>query len=188
MSRIVPLVTLLALAACSKPTHISIDPKQPFIKGRLETVQLIGHVMTNTVEDAKARVIWKSADPAIAAVDENGKLSGKGSGRTTITATFGELTASVPVEVSWVEQVRASAGQVELSVEAGDPAKVVVEALGFDGRVLKDRVMTWKNESETVCRADPSGQIWPVNEGEGDVVAVFDEKNQARIHCVVKKK
>jgi len=188
MSRIVPLVTMLALAACSKPTHISIDPKQPFIKGRLETVQLIGHVMTNTVEDAKARVIWKSADPAIAAVDENGKLSGKGSGRTTITATFGELTASVPVEVSWVEQVRASAGLVELTVEAGDPAKVVVEALGFDGRVLKDRVMTWKNESETVCRADPSGQIWPVNEGEGDVVAMFDEKNQARIHCVVKKK
>lgn len=188
MTRLTCLTVVLSVVACTKPTHISIDPKQPLIKGRLESVQLIGHVMTNKVEDAMAHVTWRSEDPAIAAVDEMGKVSGKGSGRTQIVATFGELTASVPVEVSWVEQVRASADRVELSIEAGDPAKVTVEGLGFDGRVLKDRVLSWKAENETICRADPSGQIWPVGEGEADVVASFDDQHQARIHCVVKKK
>lgn len=181
------LAGLLALAACTKPTHITIDPKQPQLKGHKETVQLIAHVMTNSVEDAKARVQWRSENPEIAAVDESGKVSGKSSGRTELVATYGDLKASVPIEVSWVEQVRADKGVVELSYQEGDAAKVKVEAVGFDGRVLKDRPISWKSETENVCRADPSGQIWPTGVGEGDVVASFDEQHSIRIHCVVKK-
>lgn len=177
----------LVAAGCQGPTHISIDPKQPTLKGRQESVQLIGHVMTNTVEDAKARVTWKSEMPEIASVDEGGKVSGRSGGRATIVATYGDLRAQVPVDVSWVEQVRADTDHVDISFDKGDPAKVKVEALGYDGRVLKDRMIQWKSENDQVCRPDTTGQLWPVNKGETQVVASFDDVHLVKIRCTVTK-
>ncbi len=191
MSRALPVrscsLVAFALVACQAPTHITLDPKQPLLKGRAETVQLVAHVMTGSVEDATAKVAWMSGDPSVVEVDPDGKARGKSSGRAVVTAERGGLKASVPVEVSWVESVRADHDAVELSEKAGDPARVKVEALGLDGRVLKERPVTWKSGDEKVCRVDPSGQVWPVTAGETRIEARFDETHAAVIRCLVAK-
>ena len=183
---LLPLV-LSGAAACQSPTHITIDPRQPLLRGRTETLQLVAHVMTGTVEDATTKVTWSSSEPAIVEVDADGKVRGRASGRTFVTAERGGLKASVPVEVSWVESVRAERDAVVLSEKAGDPARVKVEALGLDGRVLKERPVTWKSGDEKVCRVDPSGQLWPVSVGETFVEARFDETHAAKLRCTVAK-
>jgi uncharacterized protein YjdB len=185
MTRALP--SLLLLAACQAPTHITLDPRQPLLKGRLESVQLVAHVMTGSVEDATAKVAWSSADPAIVEVDADGKVRGRASGRTFVTASRGALKASVPVEVSWVESVRVDRDAVSLSERDGDPARVKVEALGLDGRILKDRPVTWRSADEKVCRVDPSGQLWPVAQGETTVEARFDGTQAAKVRCTVTK-
>jgi hypothetical protein len=180
------LAVAVPLTACQGPTHITIDPKQPVLRTRNDGVQLIGHVMTNTVEDAKAKVEWKSEDPSIATVDERGRVTPGKSGRTTIVAKHGELEARVPLEVLLVESVRTDATQVELSYKDGDAKKVKVEAIGYDGRVLKDRPVYWRTANEKVCRTDANGQVWPVEMGETDIIANVDDKS-ATVHCVVSK-
>jgi hypothetical protein len=186
MSRALPFLLFVSVA-CQSPTHITLDPKQPLIKGRSESVQLVAHVMTGSVEDATARVAWSSGDPAVVEVGPDGRVRGKASGRAVVTAERGGLKASVPVEVSWVEAVRADRDAVELSEQAGDPVRVKVEALGLDGRVLKERSVTWKSDDEKVCRVDPSGQLWPVSAGETRVEARFDESHAAVVRCTVSR-
>jgi uncharacterized protein YjdB len=180
-------VLALGIAACQSPTHITIDPKQPLLKGRAETLQLVAHVMTGSVEDATAKVGWSSAAPAVVEVDADGRVRGKASGRAVVTAERGGLKASIPVEVSWVESVRSDRDAVVLSETAGDPVRVKVEALGLDDRVLKERPVTWKSSDAKVCRVDPSGQLWPVASGETTVEARFDEAHAVLVRCTVSK-
>jgi len=185
MRRLLLLSVSVAIAACQSPTHITIDPRQPLLKGRQETLQLVAHVMTGKVEDATARVAWATGDGAIVEVDGDGRVRGKASGRAVVTATRGGLSASVPVEVSFVESVRTDHEAVEQSEKAGDPARGKVEALGLDGRVLKERPVVWRSADEKVCRVDPSGQLWPVSAGTTTVEARFDEAHAVSITCAV---
>ncbi len=180
------LLASLVAVACTGPTNIWIDPKEPVLKTRHDRVQLVGHVMTGNVENARAQVKWTSADPKIVVVDDSGHITGVASGRTTVTARYGQLSASVPVEVSFVETVRSDMGQVELSYKKGDPIKPTVDAIGYDGRVLKHRPIFWTTKNDKVCRPDSSGQIWPVEVGETDVVATIADRSFT-IHCTVAK-
>ena len=47
-----------------------------------------------------ARVTWSSSNPAVASVNEDGKVTAINHGSVEITATSGDLTASVPVRVT----------------------------------------------------------------------------------------
>ena len=44
--------------------------------------------------------IWTSADPTVATVDENGKVTARGTGKTTVTLTVGEVSAECEVTVT----------------------------------------------------------------------------------------
>lgn len=178
-------LALATLVGCRQPTHIDITPKQPSVRTRSETVQLVGHVMINHIELPREQVKWSVRDPAIAAVDEQGRLKGLKGGRTWVTATYRGLKAEMPVEVAFVQALQADMNDVELSYEEGSPMKPTVQALGYDGRPIKGRVLSYAPENPKVCRVDPRGQFWPVERGETTVVASLDDQSLP-IRCVVK--
>lgn len=187
MTRIAFALTLAlaTLVGCRQPTHIDITPKQPSLRTRGETVQLVGRVMTNHIEQPRERVQWSVRDPAIATVDEQGRLKGLKGGRTWVTATYGSLKAEMPVEVAFVAALQSDMNDVELSYEEGSPVKPTVQAIGYDGRAIKGRAVTYVPENSKVCRVDPRGQFWPVERGETTVVAALDDQS-IPIRCVVK--
>lgn len=57
----------------------------------------VGDARGNAILGAQVR--WEIADPAIAAVDSGGQVSGVSPGRTGLTVTHGSLRAAFPVEV-----------------------------------------------------------------------------------------
>jgi hypothetical protein len=179
-------LAVLAGAGCNAPTHIEIDPKQPVLKSKVDTLQLVGHVMSKSLEDAEKRVTWSSKDDSIATADEAGHLFCHKGGRTWIVATYGKVSATVPVECLFVEKLRSSLESVELSFEKGDPVKPVIEAIGYDGRPIKDRRPFYKPQDEKVCRVDQSGQFWPVNKGSTVVVVELDQVT-TNVACTVGK-
>jgi uncharacterized protein YjdB len=76
-------------------TSISISPKDNTIKvGETKTL-----IVTKEPADAGANVSFASSNPSVATVDSNGKITALSTGRTTITATSGNLhdTANVTV-------------------------------------------------------------------------------------------
>jgi len=184
--RIALTLAVFALTACQKASHIEIEPRQPVLKTKGDGVQLLGKVMSGKTQFPKERVKWSVADAKVAEVDEKGRVKAVASGRTTVTATYGELTAEVPVEVSLIEGLRSQVNEVTLSYEAGDPAKPMVEALGYDGRPLRDRPVFFRTANEKVCRVDGGGQIWPTEMGETVVTAYADDKT-LDIKCIVGK-
>lgn len=180
------LAATLAAPACKKPSHIEIVPRQPVLKTRVETVTLNGKVMSGSMHYALERVTWASGDDMIATVDADGRVRALSSGRTTITAKYGDLEAEVPVEVSLVEALETKDTAVTLSYDLGDPFRPKVEAIGYDGRPLKDRPIFFRVANDKICRIDGSGQIWPVGIGETVVTAYQDDRELA-ITCTVGK-
>lgn len=175
----------LSLAACQKPDHITIEPKSPQLRTGSDVVQLVSHVMAGTFELVRETVEWSTEDPNIAVVEGNGKLRGISGGRTFVTATYKGLTASVPVDVAFVEKLVSDITEVELDYEAGDAVRPRLDALGYDGRKLKDRTVFFEPEDRKICRVDSSGQIWPGDKGETTIFARLEGKT-VEIKCTVK--
>ena len=98
-------------------------------------------------------VIWKSADPSVATVDENGLLTAVGAGETVITVQSGNQTADIRVEVS--EPISRT-----LSFEL-EPSDTVVTVKADDGvRVLpKDGVYTLEDGVSYTYTAARAGYI-----------------------------
>lgn len=188
MPRLIALVATIVLAAgCQKATHIEVEPKDPMVRTKFDSVQLIARVYSRSFEMVKERVTWSSADPAIAVVDEMGRVSGKAGGRTKIIATYQDgLTATVPVEVAFVGGLKSDTADIALSYDAGDPAKPKVEVVGYDGRIMKDRSPFFRSANDKVCRVDGGGQVWPGDKGETTITATLDEFS-VQMKCVVGK-
>ncbi len=115
-----------------------------------ETFQLFAAVFPDNA--ANTQVIWTSADPTIAEVDENGVVFAKNEGRTNITATtvMGELTASSRITVSGnITDTSIDEYDAELDVEVfirgnvlyvNTPAQETVEVYNMAGQMISRKV------------------------------------------------
>lgn len=65
------------------------------------TVQFlaIGHYSDGSVEDLTDQIVWSSSNSAVATVSSTGLVTGVSPGVVTITATFGELSGSLTLQV-----------------------------------------------------------------------------------------
>ena len=81
------------------PSRVTIEPEQIVVVAG-DTVRLRGRVL-----DDRSRIIsdapltWTSSDPAVAAVDASGLVTGISEGQASITATSGPVNASAPATV-----------------------------------------------------------------------------------------
>ena len=180
--------TLLALccaSACARPDHIEIEPRMPHLTHKGETLQLHGRLMDRTGKYfADERVSFRSRDPFVAAVSENGEVAALSSGHAVVTAQWNELTAEVPIDVDLVEALRVAPEQLEIRVE-DEPVKLSVTPLGLDGRALRGREVRIVSANPAVARVDPDGRVWGLAPGEAVIHASIDDK-EGEIHVRVK--
>lgn len=105
MRRFATLTLIAAVFACSSDsatapdrpvTGVTVDPASaPLILG-----QSVNLTATVTGGFATTTVVWTSLNPAVATVDDSGKVVARAIGATTVTATAGAITATVPVTVT----------------------------------------------------------------------------------------
>ena len=157
----------------------------PRLTHKGETVQLHGRLMDRTGKYfADERVTFRSRDPFIAAVGENGEVAALSSGHAVVTAQWNELTAELPIDVDLVEALRIAPEQLEIRVDA-DPVKLSVTPLGLDGRALRGREVHLVSANPAIARVDPEGRVWGVAPGAAVVHASIDDK-ESEIHVEVK--
>ncbi len=76
-----------------------MDSPYIFATGNMVQLHVNAVYLTNTERVPDANIFWSNADPSITTVDSQGLVSAIAAGQTTIRASFGGLTFSVPVSV-----------------------------------------------------------------------------------------
>jgi uncharacterized protein YjdB len=105
-------------------------------------------------EDATEPVTWASSDDAVATVDDDGLVSVVGAGTATITATSGDVTASVKVTgIILVEDIDVPD---EVTVTYGEPFQLEASVLPADAT---DQALTFTGSDSEIAEVSPEGLI-----------------------------
>lgn len=127
-------------------------------------------------------VTWTSSDEDVITMDGN-TATAYGEGNATITATAGEVSASIDVLVSnsavLVEGVTIDPAEVALYV--GDTAQLSAVVLPEDAT---DKTVTWKSDDEAVATVDENGLVTAVGAGEA-IITVTTNDHMFTSTCTV---
>jgi TolB protein len=114
-------------------------------------------------------VTWRSHNPAVVTVTEDGRLVGQADGRAVVEAGAASgLVATASVEVTSADLAFAPP-TLALSPESEALAQVVVPAQG--NRTLAGPAFSWRSSDENVARVSPLGLVHAVGAGRTTVTA-----------------
>lgn len=142
------------------------------------------------------KVTFVSSNPAVATVDENGKITAIAGGETVITVTCGEQSAQCSVKCSFGEQTEPTTEPTEPTVDVPtgfvlklkyedftisekypDPVAIYKESMG-----VKATDITWTSDNPDVATINENGVVAPV--GKGNTVVHGTYGNQ-KVSCKV---
>ena len=174
------LALALIASACAEkmPDRLALDPAGPFKmqkKGQSETLQVAAFVGKMPYVKA-VPAEWSSSDTSVATVDDKGKVSATGSGKTTITSTAWGLSTTADVTVvivGSVEVVNDVPKPFKLNAKPW-PLKVTVK--DDKGNVIEKPLVRYKALNYCVEVSD-DGVLSPLADGECDVVIESADKS-----------
>jgi uncharacterized protein YjdB len=129
------------------------------------------------------RVVWASANPAIATVSDKGIVTGVSAGRVDVAATAQGKSgiASVRVTPGAVSNVVVSPPDVSITV--GKTATLTARLTDAAGTVLTGRAVTWSSADTRVVTVSASGVVTGVRRGAVVVSATSEGKiGTATVH------
>lgn len=174
------LCTALALSACSESVSVSLTPQSAAI-GVGETVTL-----TATAQNTDEQAAFSSSDPSVAAVSQEGVVTGVAPGTATITARAGGKSAETSVTVKPYFYADAQTKTIELYGAQG--LKDLNKSVNTDGSEYHQYTIRLKSD------ADLGGEVWKplsgysltecVWEGGGHTVSnlVINERNTSEVN------
>lgn len=136
------------------------------------------------IEDAK--LIFESADPAVATVDEQGNVTGVANGTTQIVIKAKPLAAQLQVTVKAGGPASLKAEKTAIDVKVGKTATVAVSAVDAEGKPMPGLALTWGTSSDKTATVSPTGQIKGIAKGAATITASAGDKSVS-IKVTVKK-
>lgn len=190
------LLILVAAAACSrKPASIRISPSKVLLYGIERSERLTAQVLDQKgrpIDDA--RPTWTSSNPAIATVDEGGRVVSKTEGRATITVQADQATGEASVQVIDAATVEVVPGQATLLGPAGTTfpltgivknSKSLPVAVSPTWKSSDDKVVSVSAEGVVTMRANGTvtitAQVGEI-QGASDLVVLISEIARLDVH------
>ncbi|MDO4335639.1 MAG: Ig-like domain-containing protein [Bacteroidales bacterium] len=145
---------------------ITLDKTEATLKAT-ETVQLTATILPETTTDKT--VNWSSSNPAIATVDNNGKVTAIAVGTANITATAASrITASCKITVVETPAATITLNKTEASLKATETVQLTAT---IRPETTTDKSVTWKSSDESIATVDASGKVTAVAVGTADITA-----------------
>lgn len=121
-------------------------------------------------------VTWSSSDPAVAAVDASGNVSGVADGSATVTATSEGQSGSAAVSVKSTLQPVATVAvsPATLTAETGDVQQFTATLTAADGSPLTGRAVVWSSSDVAVLLIDAQGRAAALKAGRVTVTATSE--------------
>jgi uncharacterized protein YjdB len=172
----VGLLVLAALAACSrKPASIQVSPRKVVLYGTDRSQRLTARVLDRKGQALDtARPSWSSSNSEVATVDEGGRVVSKGQGKSTITVSFGGLSADTAVEVVDAASIELVPGQATLVGPPGTSFSLTAIVKSSKNEPLAIRP-TWTSSNEKVVKISSEGLVTSVESGTATVTAHVGE-------------
>ncbi|MHB1454767.1 MAG: Ig-like domain-containing protein [Saccharofermentanales bacterium] len=136
------------------------------------------------VEILDKRVVWQSADPAVAAITEDGVLTALTAGKVAITATsmaYPMLSASYEAEIL-VPSSAVVLDCTEITIYKGTPATLSAQILPEDAAL---KTVSWTSGNNSIATVDEHGVVTGQKIGETVVTAVSGD-GFSHASCIVK--
>lgn len=121
---------------------------------------------------SQADILWKSGNEKIATVSENGLITAVGVGKTTITASIGDVNASCSVEVKEIKpsEIILNKNFVELTI--GDSEQLYAEVLPAN---TTNKTIVWESSDSGVVSVSQDGLIQANGIGNAIITATSGE-------------
>lgn len=156
-------------------TSLQISPSLPDLP--VDTAQPLtatALLSSGGTRDFTGEVDWTAAPSNVAVVSPTGLLSGVGGGTATATATYGPLTASVPVVVRAVTLVSIEVQPQTLSKPEGVTHQYQAVGHYSDGSTQDLTAQaTWATDDGAKATVDSAGLVTTVAPGDVTVSATF---------------
>jgi len=138
------------------------------------------HALTSPadVSEADRTVSWSSSDPSIATVDSSGKVTGKATGSTVITASAGGMSASREIEVSGIKlsYIEKSPGGGKGTTKELTSASVVdiyqyrdISVTVTPYGTARNKTVNWESSNNTVAQVI-SGRVTGNYPGDNAII------------------
>lgn len=137
-----------------------------------------------TPDDYIGRVSWESSDPSVLRVLSNGKVVAVGQGEAVITASVGECTSFVTINVTGEQPGESgltgvSLDRYTLTLYAGEEAEQLTATLKPEGT---EAAIHWTSSNQTAATVSQDGKVTPLAAG---VTVVTAAAGDYRASCIV---
>lgn len=166
-------------------TGVTVSPTSTSIEAG-QTAQLTATVLPANADNQN--ISWSTGDAAIASVDDNGKVTANGVGKTTITVTtedggftaFCEVTVTAPPAPIEVESISMKAAT---TIGIGSSETLVVTYYPEDANTGK--ALTWKSDDTSIATVDANGKVTGVAAGKTTITATTANGKSATCEVTV---
>ncbi|MGE5703872.1 MAG: cadherin-like beta sandwich domain-containing protein [Clostridia bacterium] len=159
-------------------TELELQPiNLPIEVDQEKQLRLTATLSNKDKQDVTDLATWSTSNPAIAAVDENGKLTAIAPGTAIITATYGGKKTDTSIEVSEAKVVkRLSVNKRTISISAGKEQQVKLTAYYQDNsKQIVTELAEWSSNDETIANVK-NGVIVGKTEGTVEILAKYRGK------------
>ncbi|RAP29747.1 hypothetical protein C2W64_03397 [Brevibacillus laterosporus] len=129
--------------------------------------------MDGSTKDVTDLAIWSPDSSTIAQVDANGMVKAKGSGKVDISASFGNKTVKIPVEVDITASLTSNTKNVFMSV--GETVQIKLNPDAADSNYITDQA-EWSSSSSKVAEVT-KGEIRAYSNGKTTITAKYGGKS-----------
>lgn len=150
---------------------ISLGEDFEILKGQNKKIS-VTYNPTDTTDDKTTR--WESSDEEIATIDDNGTLTAKKEGTTTITAKVGNFSDTVEVTVIEIPLGTIAITELIDTIDKGQTHKFDITYNPED--TTDDKTVTWTSSDEKIASIDEDGVFTAKKAGTVDITAKVGEK------------
>ncbi len=163
----------LTLSPSSKATEIALNATEAYLEPGQSTKLNYSLSPLSAVSD----VVFKSSNPAVAVVAEDGTVTACSVGETSITATAvnGRVKASCVIHVvdEYVELINISLNETSVAMTPGAERNMAVVLYPANATVS---TTAWSSSNDAVVRVDKNGMLTAIANGTAVITAAVKDK------------
>ena len=155
---------------------------------KTEMTLLLGNTSTLTAtvlpSTSNKSVIWTSSDEGVATVDQSGKVTAAGLGKSSVTVTTVDGAKTATCEVTVYQLAHSiTLDHTELELYVGD-APVTLTATVLPSEYTM-KTINWKSSDSSIATVDSEGKVTAISAGSTKISALATDGSNVSAACMV---